>query len=56
MKVVYANRAVADISEIFDYIEKQDLNSAMAVEADIRQACERLSQFPYSNPQTRRPS
>jgi plasmid stabilization system protein ParE len=43
VKVVYASRAVTDISRIFDYFEKQDLATAMAVEADIRQACEALS-------------
>ena len=56
MRVVYSERTVADIAEIFDYIEQQDHVTARAAEADIRRACEGFSQFPHSNPKTSRPN
>lgn len=56
MKVVYARRAQADIAEIFDYIADQNPGTAMAVEQDIREACEGLAQMPYANPRTDRPN
>ena len=52
MKVVYGRRAQREIAEIFKYIEQQDPAVALAVEADIRRACDGLGQFPYANPST----
>jgi plasmid stabilization system protein ParE len=54
MRVVYSRRAQSDIGEIFDHISQQDLSVALAVEADIRQACDGLGQFPYANVTTDR--
>jgi plasmid stabilization system protein ParE len=52
MNVRYSARAVADIAEIFQYIAKQDLATALAVEADIRSTCEGVAEFPYASPRT----
>jgi plasmid stabilization system protein ParE len=52
VKIKYARRAQADIAEIFTHISAQDADTALAVEADIRRACEGLMQFPYANPAT----
>ena len=52
MRVVYGRRAQSDIAEIFDHITQQDTATALAVEADIRKACDGLGQFPYANPAT----
>jgi plasmid stabilization system protein ParE len=49
MRVVYGRRAQTDIGAIFDYIAQQDLITALAVETDIRKACDGLGQFPYAN-------
>lgn len=49
MKVVFGRRALNDIGGLFDHIAQDDLDLAMAVESDIRQACEGLEQFPYAN-------
>jgi plasmid stabilization system protein ParE len=52
MKVVYSRRAQTKIANIFDHITQQDSNTASAVEADIRSACDGLGQFPYANAAT----
>ena len=52
MKVVYGRRAQSDIAEIFDHISQEDPATALAVESDIRKACEGLFQFPYANAAT----
>ena len=52
MRVVYGRRAQGDIADIFDHITQQDVSTALAVEADIRNACEGLGQFPYANAST----
>jgi plasmid stabilization system protein ParE len=52
MKVVYGRRAKSDINNIFDHISQEDPSTALAVESDIRKACEGLRRFPYANVQT----
>jgi plasmid stabilization system protein ParE len=52
MKVEYSLRAQSDIGEIFAYISAQDTGTAMAVEGDIRCACQLLASFPYTNSKT----
>jgi toxin ParE1/3/4 len=55
MKIVYAERARRDISEIFDDIAKYSPASARRVEAAIRIQCERLADFPYAAATTDEP-
>ncbi len=55
MRVVYAERARRDISEIFDSIAKHSSVSARRVEAAIRIQCERLAEFPYAAAATDEP-
>ncbi len=43
MKVVYAERARQDISDIYDRIAEQRPSAAQRVEDAIRLACERLA-------------
>lgn len=52
MKVVYARRVQTDIGEIFDYISSQDVAVALAIEAEIRAACDGVGLFPYANSPT----
>jgi plasmid stabilization system protein ParE len=52
MNLRYSARAVADIADIFQYIAKQDVATALAVEADIRGTCEAVCDFPYASPRT----
>jgi len=47
MKVVYAERAKADIGDIYDAIAVENARAARRVEDRIRKACEGLSDFPY---------
>ena len=49
VKVAYSRKALNDIGGIFDYIASDNRNMALAVECDIRVACESLSEFPYAN-------
>lgn len=55
MKVVYAERARRDISEIFDDIAKFSAAAARRVETAIRIQCERLAVFPYAAATTDEP-
>ena len=52
MKVVYAERARRDISEIYDSIVAHSPPSAHKVEALIRNQCIRLADFPYAAAKT----
>ena len=52
--MIYSRRSQSDIAEIFNYIATQDYSIALAVEADIKKACEGLARFPYANASTQR--
>jgi plasmid stabilization system protein ParE len=47
MKVVYAERAKADIGDIYDLIAVENPRAARRVEDRIRKTCAALSDFPY---------
>lgn len=56
MRVVYAERAMRDIGEIYDTVATHDPRAAQRVENAIRNACERLADFPYAAPATDEPN
>lgn len=56
MKVVYAERARQDISDIYDSIAKRSPGAAQRVEDAIRLACERLAEFPFASAATDEPN
>lgn len=56
MKVVFAERARRDISDIYDSIAKHNPAAAQRVEDAIRADCERLGQFPYASATTDEPN
>lgn len=56
MKVVFAERARQDISDIYDSIATNDRAAAQRVEHAIRADCERLGQFPYASAVTDEPN
>ena len=49
MKVVFAERARQDISDIYDSIAVHSSSSAQRVEDAIRADCERLGEFPFTS-------
>jgi plasmid stabilization system protein ParE len=55
MRVVYAERAKADIGAIHDAIAVDNPAGARRVEDRIRKACERLPEFPYAAAATDEP-
>jgi toxin ParE1/3/4 len=52
MKVVYAERARRDISEIYEFIAAHNPAAAKRVESLIRITCERLADFPLAAAKT----
>ena len=52
MKVVYAERARQDLSEIYAAIAERSETSARRVERFIRDACEALADFPFASAAT----
>ena len=52
MKVVYAERAKADIAHIYERIALNNPPAAQRIEAMIRNTCEGLGLFPYASAQT----
>lgn len=56
MKVVFAERARQDISDIYDSIAVHSRASAQSVEDAIRAECERLGDFPYASIATDEPN
>jgi toxin ParE1/3/4 len=55
MKVVYAESARRDISQIFEAIATHSPSAAQRVENVIRSQCERLTGFPYAAAKTDEP-
>jgi toxin ParE1/3/4 len=55
MKIVYAERARRDISEIRDFIAQHNTATAKRVESMIRITCERLAEFPLAAAKTDEP-
>lgn len=55
MRVVFAERARRDISDIYDSIAIHSSAAAQRVENEIRFACGRLGDFPYASPATDEP-
>ncbi|SDM65103.1 type II toxin-antitoxin system RelE/ParE family toxin [Maricaulis salignorans] len=50
MKLVFSDRAVADLEEIGDYVALDNPLRAMSFIAELRSACARLSAFPEAAP------
>ena len=48
MKVRYTPKALAQLDQIYSYIEAHDPRAAKRVKARIKQAIERLARHPYS--------
>lgn len=46
MKITYSPRAVADLASIADYLVERNPRAAAAVEHRIREAVDRLAEFP----------
>lgn len=56
MKVVYAERAVHDIGEIYDTIAQQNATAAQRVEDFIHMTCNGLADFPFASAATDEPN
>lgn len=56
MKVRYSRRALAQLDDIYNYIEAHDAQAAAAVKARIKRSIDRLARFPYSGRATDNPS
>ena len=56
MKVVFAERARQDISDIYDSIAQHNRSAAQRVEDTIRADCDRLGAFPYASATTDEPN
>lgn len=55
MRVVYAERAIRDIGDIYDAISAHNAQAAQRVEDAIRSTCEGVAHFPYAAPATDEP-
>ena len=56
MKVVFAERARQDISDIYNSIAAHNRAAAQRVENAIRADCERLGAFPFASVETDEPN
>lgn len=56
MRVVFAERARADIGNIYDSIAQHDIAAAQRVEDAIRSACNGLADFPFAAVATDEPN
>ena len=56
MRVVYAERAVRDIDEIYSAIAEHNTAAAQRVEDFIRKTCNGLADFPFASAATDEPN
>jgi len=55
VKIVYTRKALAQIDQIYSYIEQRDPTAALKVETRIKRSIDRLAHRPYSARPSDRP-